>query len=90
MWRFQTSSTRDDYMVMKENEPHKIYKMNEPDFHDDENSQKMFDSALQSARSRQQSLASNEEIKEENKERLQDANAALGDFKITLNSVEER
>lgn len=31
-----------DYMVMKENEPHKIYRMQEPDAEDDEKSQQAF------------------------------------------------
>ena len=31
-----------DYMVMKENEPHKIYRMHEPDADDDEKSQQAF------------------------------------------------
>ena len=50
-----------DYMVMKENEPHKIYAMHEPDPEEDEQSQQAF----QSARSHHMTLESQEERKEQ-------------------------
>ena len=50
-----------DYMVMKENEPHKIYAMHEPDPDEDEKSQQAF----QSARSHHMTLESQEERKEQ-------------------------
>ena len=50
-----------DYMVMKENEPHKIYRMHEPDVEEDEKSQQQF----HSARSRQHTISSHDDKKEQ-------------------------